>query len=374
MSGPRRTRSKRPLSPSSHNDNPVGPRAAVLPDTRARKNPRMSPSDLSRFGTTLDVSLIVVHDPIQNLTSQQKDDLLRRLVESDSAKRTMTALLPSIIPSQPELVQNTQSRYFDNRVDWCEAMLGDRAWSRHSAIPKTDICKMTATAVESELAQLVIAMSHNIDGSPNITPNKCSIEEYYVDAATALLDIGLMMFKRKERFQKDDEHPTACACLCIPCLEPHIDPETDDTACPVHKCFDTLRRAMIAVQPNMEVKNLEDYGRDDDGESEDSEREVDDEIRGHWIYATFYAFPDGTPQDLRLAILKYLDLPPLLPYPGPDHEFDNHVEESLRNCIHGINEIIKSGKMPKPTGRPLPQIYPDFIELDDNGRPVQANN
>jgi hypothetical protein len=288
----------------------------------------------------------------------------------------MTALLPSIVPTQPDVVQNTQSRYFDNRVDWCEAMLGDRAWSRHSAIPKTDICNMIGQAVSDEISQLTELVSRKVDGSRNVTPDKCSQGEYHVDAAIALLDIGLLVMKRQERFRKTGDHPAKCQCLCVPC----VDCEDRETTCTVDGVFAELLDALVTVEPDMEkqegqnrvigTNEVEDDESDDlrdkDTDTHNSNCELDQEL-WEWIGATFCACSDGTPHDLRLAILKYVDLPPLLPNLSV---IDDQLEDSLRRCINNINEIIKSEKMPRPTGEPVKQIHRDVIVLDVNGRPL----
>lgn len=355
MSEPPQTRSKRPRSTSEPEVNPAAGSSSLVFPRPDEEPPRVTSLDPSRLCPASCLRL----DAISNLTMQQKDDLLRRMCQSDLMGASVSALLPSIVPTQPELVQNTKSVYFDNRVDWYEAMLGDRAWTRHSSTSIIDICKMIGTAVSSELDQVISLIGRSVDGSPNITPAKCSMGEYYVDAAIALLDIGLLVFERQARFKKADNHPIRCACLCLPCVDCDKDTDANDKTCQVYDCFESLRLAINAVQPNMETR----LGRKD-GDSQDSELEMDENIKEEWLNATFYAGPDGTPHDLRVAILNYVDLPALKPFSGLGEEIGIEVEISLRRCILGINRIVKSGKMPYPSGRPLLRIPTTAVIVD----------
>jgi hypothetical protein len=168
---------------------------------------------------------------------------------------------------------------------------------------------------------------------------KCGQGEYFVDAAIAVLDIGLLLFERQKRTaKKDHDLASACACVCQDC-------EASDCAdrCRVHSCFNNFYNLWESIQPP-------------DIECEQFNNEGEDLVFQEWLAAVCYATPDGSPYPLGVVLSRYIDLPYLVPNPGPNAPNDDNLSRWLYCEMRRLGEYVERGKMPKRTSYPVPNV------------------
>jgi len=166
-----------------------------------------------------------------------------------------------------------------------------------------------------------------------------------VDAAVAMLDIALLIFKRHRLApKKDNELDWWCACVCQECEGGDSEDENRNT-CEVYDCVDDFARVWDVIWP-LEEQHLDGEVLMEDGDS----------IRKEWLAAICYATPDGSPHPLRKVLSKYIDLPSLVPDPGPNIDHDSSLDRWLYDQMYIVRDIVTRGVMPKRTNNPVPNV------------------
>lgn len=342
MSDVPQTRSKRSLSPSATS----GSSSAWTPTTTARKTSRPNHHVSS-----------TVRAAIPNLDSQQLREIVQRLVDfHPSARETVADLLPSIKPRQGHAaVKSTESIYFKNQVDWCELFLADKSWARHPSLSPREICDTVRKVLEYETGRIDTAVEEF-----DLKKVSCTESQLFVDAAVAILDIGLLIFKRQERLAKAGLRREAWSCKCCP------DEDCSDNfrECPVLAHLSLLFHVFEGLRPY-----VFDIEQDGDGGESDDHVEYRDDLRitspesnyeslvREWITAVGYATFDGSPHAIRSVILKYnVKLPPMLPYLGPNAEPIDTKAPWLFDALRSVDKILTFHRLPEFK----PEVVPDL--------------
>jgi len=84
--------------------------------------------------------------------------------------------------------------------------------------------------------------------------------------------------------------------------------------------------------------------------------EVSNSVRPEWLAAICYATIEGSPHPLRNALSKYIDLPDLVPNPGPNAPNHWQLDERLYINIRIMQTSIAIGVMPERTADPGPDV------------------
>jgi hypothetical protein len=332
MSDLPQTRSKRSLSPSA----PSSGWNAATSTVRKTSRPNHNISS-------------TVRDAIPELDARQLRDVIQQLVNFHPSSREKIAdILPTIKPSQsPAVVKSTESEYFKRQVDWCQYLLSNQDWTRHPTVTTGTSCEIVAKAVEHEL-DIIMRKVQACKAYESAPRGKSSRDEYFVDAAIAILDIGLLLIERHNRLAKaDHEMYPEHACECHVCPE---DPDEDfvdgDVACQVYHCFETFSdiwKVIVGAE----------YGTTGSmvtgGYSSVQKRMLAD---------ICYATPDGSPHPLRVALSRYIDLPSLVPDPGPDAPNDINLSRWLHCEMRRLRFYVGGGEMPPRTciPNPIPKV------------------
>jgi len=336
MSNPHQTRSKRPLSPSAPSS------AWNTATSTARKTSRPNHNISS-----------TVRDDIADLDEQGLRDLVNQLVNFHPPSREKIAeLLPTIKRASPAIVKSTESKYFQGQVDSCRYFLSDQEWTRHPTVAKLTSCAIVEKAVEHELGIIMKSVDACEPFEPVIRYN-CSKGEYFVDAAIAVLDIGLLLIERHSRLAKKGHNPERwwCTCECQVCSEVCIDDrEDDDGFCNVGFCLVTFANICHVIW-HSQGKQL---SRHQVG-VEDSES-----VRSEWLAAICYATPDNSPHALRNALSRYVDLPPLVTNPGPNANqtvaLTQWLETQMARLLRIVVAGVEAGVMPERNSHPVPDV------------------
>jgi len=354
---------KRPLSPSTT----PGPSSAWPTSTTSRKTSRPNHEVSS-----------AARETIPNLDSQQLRDVINQLVNfHPSARETIRNILPTLKPSQPAVVQkNKESIHFKRQVDRCAWFLSDNNWVRHPATTRADACDSVSRVVGYELLSIQDSITNC-----NSRRNHCE-EDYFVDAAIALLDIGLLFIKRTKRLATPSHRYVACSCVCVECSP------TDDCDnsgyCPAINNYYSLYKTLRKVRPYLGGMLRDGEGGDSDDEEEDSDDEKDnyiprelesseDLIRA-WFKAVGYATSDGCPHFLRFVILKYIKLPPMLPYHSPNAQPINLREPWLFDALRSVDRVLRTLKLPEAKHDIVPEINGLSIEEPAEGGEIGLEN
>lgn len=75
-----------------------------------------------------------------------------------------------------------------------------------------------------------------------------------------------------------------------------------------------------------------------------------------WVVAVGYATLDGSPHALRLAMLKYVKLPPMLPHLGPNDEPDDLKPRWLFDAARSVDQILRYKRMPETEIEEVPDV------------------
>ena len=218
----------------------------------------------------------------------------------------------------------------------------------------------------------------------------CSRGEYYIDAAIAILEIGLLLVERTKRLATPKVLSRAGLCPCqAPMRSPALsDISRDQSTCPVRAYMWHIPRTLRLVSPFNDdfwldsdsefngSKDDEDYSNAESNESEDdeetihywrdwgywedeSQKGVIEEVIRVWVIAVGYATPDGSPHAIRSVILEYVDLPTMLPHPGPNDEPEDVRPRWLCDAVRAVHEILVNMRIPE---RKM-EAVPDFAEM-----------
>jgi len=268
------------------------------------------------------------------LVPDQKDILLKTLFDlHPSARESISAILSTITsaPSSANII--SKSIYFGEQVLRCHRALIEDDWRNYYEESACDIRHGTASALESSLDFIGIEVGdHCRREEADLLNPGCSSGDFKVDAWIAVLDIGLILSGRQKRIapslNRDDatwasgSSYTACRLreqlkslesLWLGCLLPNLyfKPRLHTPRC------DTLEQAKWRARQSAEWKAFH--------------------------TAVRYATRDDQSHPLRDAILKYIELPPILPHPGPDEKLETGPDDyGLKTCLKGIGHVLRS--------------------------------
>jgi hypothetical protein len=336
---PIQNRSKRSLSPSAASPPRDRTRFASYSDKPFSNTPKSAPTDPSATRAKM-----IALEPYQ------KDELLKTLFDlHPSARESITAILPAIItvPAPENMV--TKSVYFVAQIARCHNYLLTKDWPRYPDLPVG-----TCMAVHFIMRDLFRNMENQIERFDenmrmNLLDPVCSRGVYLVDAATALLDAGHILIKRRRRLA--DYAPSLGVPPCSPgdCLwHPpyHYGPTDDGYNCRANAAFSDLASVLT-------------FGALPFTPDEPTPRQVNDEATferegrrpflkwEQYHIAVRYATCDNRAHPLREAILKYTDLPPILPQLGPNDNAISEPDDWLRPCLEKLALLIRKREIPE---------------------------
>jgi len=195
--------------------------------------------------------------------------------------------------------------------------------------------------------------------------NDVSQGESYIDAAIALLEIGLLLLERTKRLTKPNHSRIACSCICCG-YEPG---EQDGYCCwnewecnvtahfmSLSGCFRLVRPFIIEFgryseihesQSDEEVMKLEEIPLEKDSK---------ENLISDWVIAVGYATSDGSPHAIRSVLLKYVDLPTMLPHLGPNDLPEDVKPRWLFDAVRAVDEILRYKRMPERRIEAVPDI------------------
>jgi len=276
-------------------------------------------------------------------------DLVRQLVNFHPPSREKIAqLLPTIkrasLAIMPAIVKSTESKYFEKQVDSCRYFLSDQEWTRHPTVTKLRSCEIVAMAVSHEF-DTILKSVQACEAFKPVSRYQCSRGEFFVDAAIAVLDIGLLLFERHKKLAKQDHSLDQwCACECQTCYE-----GCDifgETYCDVHGCFVDFQEIWEVIWP-LPVNHLGPNQKPmEDGEN----------VQREWLQACCYANPDGSPHLLRNVLSKYFDLPSLVSPLCRDSSQYVILYQWLEKRMNHLGSIVESGVMPGRDSHPVPDV------------------
>lgn len=148
-------------------------------------------------------------------------------------------------------------------------------------------------------------------------PDDCENENsFFIDAAIAVMDIGLLILKRRIRLSR---HKWSCSSATCP-------PTAD-----MEETFSDLMNGLLG---KWYLKGWD------------------------WLDGLFHETVDGSTHSLRLTCLKVVNLPSMLPPVEPNAEVDESDENYLRvlNVFEAIALILKGDQLPDLTNDPIPGL------------------
>jgi hypothetical protein len=153
------------------------------------------------------------------------------------------------------------------------------------------------------------------DPHPQLPADCKNKDSFYIDAAIAVMDIGLLMLKRRIRLSR---HKWSCSSATCP--------PTADIAATFHDLMKGL----------LNVWYLDGWD---------------------WIESLFHEQLDGSTHPLRLTCLKVVNLPSLLPPLSPNAEIDKENEDEEDDRVgavfRAIKLVLESDQLPDLTSNPV---------------------
>ena len=214
-------------------------------------------------------------------------------------------------------------------------------------------------------------------GNFDDTRSYCSEGDYSVDAAIAILGIGVLMLDRTKRFAKPNHQRIACSCVCVESIP--ICQCSDETGyCPVMAVYFYLDCVLRAVTPYTMGGPGICWGKDDQDWSEHFKIFPEDEsnvdlFRALYI-AVCYATSDGSPHPLRSVVSNYVKLPPMLPYDDPNGQPIKIKGSWLFEAFDSIDLIIRYARLPGAKHDTVPEISGLSIEAPAGAGEIGKEN
>lgn len=209
-----------------------------------------------------------MRDDIADLNERGLRDLVHQLVDFHPPSRERIAdILPTIKRSQPPaIVKSTESKYFEKQVDTCRYYDSSEDSTSYRIMSRHESCEIVSRATTVEIEDILFKVVYfDRVGSEEMD---CSKEQHSVDAAIAILDIGLLLLERTKRLARPDHQRIACSCVC--CLDEPDDPGdwccNELVSCNVTAHFMILSDIFRLVRPFM--TGLEMYGEGNESEDD----------------------------------------------------------------------------------------------------------
>jgi len=224
-------------------------------------------------------------------------------------------------------------------------------------MPKADACDIVSRVVRYEILSIGNSITDYDAGR-----NHCSEGEYFVDAAIAVLDIGFSMLKRTKRLAKPNHPFVECSCVCVD-SSPAYSCCASVKYCPVVMSYYLIYGTLRKVKPYL--AEIQRHGEGDERDDDEDywaqrklplEPESSEELIRTWVKAVGYATSDGSPHPLRSVMLKYVKLPPMLPYHGPNDQPINIRDPWLYDALMSVDQIIRDKRMPEVKHDSVPEI------------------
>jgi len=328
---PAQNRSKRTLSPSAASPPRDRTRFAPYSDKPFSITPKPAPTNASATRARM-----IALEP------DQKDTLLKTLFDlHPSARESIAAILPSITSAPLPASMISKSVYFGDKVAWCHEYLNNYNWPNNLKLPAEGSCQGSAAVLYEAALDFKFAFDSTCYRDRMFREHGCNEAEYSMDATIALLEIALLAFERQSRL--GPEHGSICERIKDYRSLPRL--ETEGWICAVEFSFfelgDVWQYCVLPRVPDGMADRIH-------SQRSASPEEVADYLAVWevWHIAIRYLTRDNEPHPLRETLLKYIDLPPILPHPGPN---DNAIPESddwLRPCLDKLAFDIALKKMP----------------------------
>ena len=165
-----------------------------------------------------------------------------------SARQKIADILPTIKPRQPPtVVISSRSKYFEEEVEWCRYFFSDQRFHRHSSMSGAE-CRNVRRVLECEDRHIQDMVEGFDKGTNDVA---CTEGEYYIDAAIAILEIGLLLIERTNRLARSKHLRVEGPC---PCQDSIRSAALDDFSnvspiCPRQKSFLVYLWNFQACQP-----------------------------------------------------------------------------------------------------------------------------
>jgi len=286
-----------------------------------------------------------------------------------SARKKIADILPTIKPSQPStVVISSKSKYFEEEVEWCRYFLSDQRFHRRSSMSGA-VCTNVGRVLEDADDHIRNAVQEFDKGTNDPA---CTEGEYYIDAAIAILEIGLLLIERTERLAGSKHLLVEVPCPCqVAMRSPALDDLSKFKTCPVRNYICYISQTFRVVSPFDDGFRWDyDSGGNDSEDDEPftlywkfwkiwkraSEKEGIEEVIRDWVIAVGYATSDGSPHAIRSVILSYVDLPSMLPHLGPNDEPQDIRPRWLFDAIRAVDEILLNMRIPERKMEALPDV------------------
>ena len=339
---PAQNRSKRPLSPSA--DSPPRDRTRFAPycDKPFSNTPKPAPTNASATRAKM-----IALEP------DQKDELLKTLFDlHPSARESIAAVLPSITSAPLPASMISKSVYFGDEVAWCHEYLNNYNWPNNPKLPARGSCEGAGSVLENVSYVFEGQFDSFYCTERSLPKPDCDKAVYSMDATIAILEIGLVAFERQKAAGKHE-------LTCRPMIYCHLGPgvKTAEKQCEVESSLYMLGKVwmqcVLPRPPNGIANSIrsERFIRIGNGlhfERYPSPKEVANDLAEWeaWHIAIRYSTPDNRSHPLREILLRYIDLPPILPHPGPNDNALPETDDWLRPRLEGLGASFRKGQMP----------------------------
>jgi hypothetical protein len=283
------------------------------------------------------------------LEPDQKDALLKTLFDlHPSARKSITAILPSMTPATSIANAVSNSVYFGEQVAWCHEYLNNHNWPNNPRLPAKGSCAGAA----SVLNYTALIFEDQFENR-KFREHGCNEAVFWIDLTIALLEIVLLAFERQSRL--GPEHDSICERIKDQRGLLGLDREVGicDVKFSLFELGDVLENCVLprvldviadGIHPERLARLEDDASPEELADFEETANYLF--VWEAWHVAIRYSTRDNQSHPLRETLLKFIDLPPILPHPAPD---DNPITESddwLRPCLVKLAHDIAAGKMP----------------------------
>jgi len=248
----------------------------------------------------------------------------------------------------------SKSVYFVETVTMCHEYLNASNWPNNPRITAEVSCVGAASVLNRAAYNFEYDFDSTCHKDRMFRAHGCNEAEYSMDATIALLEIVLLPFERQSRL--GPKHGSICErikdCRSLPRLE------TKGRICAVEYSFfelgDVWQCCVLPRVPDGMADGIHSE-RSASPKDDASPEEVADYLAvwEAWHIAIRYLTHDNQPHPLRETLLKYIDLPPILPPPGPNHNVIPESDDWLRPYLKKLAQDIARGKMPDRRPEPV---------------------
>ena len=279
-----------------------------------------------------------------------------------STRQKIADILPTIKPSQPSaVVTSSKSKYFEEQVEWCRYFFSSD-WKPGHTISQREPCDIVGVLLSDQSFQIRMKVVRFDSKTNNVRE-----VEYCIDAAIAILQLGLLLLERTKRLARPNCRRVLYSCICCRTEDDENESSCDyRDACPVIACFRRLSMTFRLIGPitkgdpkgykSEEDEDITKYWKDWRYWQSTPEKGGGEDLIRDWVIAVGYATPDGSPHALRSVISKYVDLPPMRPHLGPNDEPENIKPRWLYDAVRAVEGILLNMRIPERKMEAVPDV------------------